>query len=134
MGLAALVVNEARQTMQDENDNYVTLVENGGIWEYSNLWVGEDGYVEGSAYTREKNGHDIQVVVTSYEYETRGETRMNHVPNVVVTDKTGRIVAEPHAWDDKNPKTAIKSAIGTAESVFEGLEQFIQRERTETDQ
>lgn len=97
----------------------------GSIWRYSSLRVNDDGYVEGSAYTREKAGHDVQVAVTSYEFERRGETMMNHVPNVTVTTKTGSIVAEPHAWDSQDAEAAMENAVKTAEDVFKDIQQYI---------
>lgn len=96
------------------------------IWLYDNLEIDDDGYVTGSAYTRQFLGeYDVVVGVTSYEYERHGETRMNHVPHVVVTDSEGTIVREPQAYDSENPGRAISNAKGLAEFVLENPQDFI---------
>lgn len=96
------------------------------IWEYDNLEIDEKGFVTGSAYTREFLGeYDILVAVFSYEYERQGETKMNHVPHVVITERDGNIVSEPEARDSENPEVAIENAKGLAEYIFEYPEDFV---------
>jgi hypothetical protein len=95
------------------------------IWEYDNLELNDDGHFQGAAYTSEKAGHDVQIGITSCDYESGGETRTNHVPNIVVTDADGSIVAEPHARDSEDPEKALKHAKQTAEGVYENIERYI---------
>ena len=103
--------------MTEQNDN---------IWEYNSLEVNKDNEVVGSAYTSTfKGGYDVQVAVFSYEYEINGETKMNHVPNVTLTDESGSIVEEPYARDSENPEKAIENAINQGEYVFENPTEFI---------
>lgn len=102
------------------------MTENDNIWEYNNLEINEDNEVVGSAYTFTfEGGYDVQVAVFSYEYERNGETKMNHVPNVVLVDENGKIVAEPHARDSQNPERAIENGINQAEYIFEHPTEFI---------
>lgn len=101
------------------------MTENEKIWAHDSLDVDDEGYVTGAAYTYTfGDGFDVQVGVTSYEYERGGETKMNHVPNVVVTDKDGSIVREPHAWDSEHPNRAIENGKGVAEDVFKRPGQY----------
>lgn len=101
--------------------------DNDDIWQEDNIEINEDGEVEGSAYTHHfKDGHDVQIGVFSYTYQRNGETHMNHVPSVVVTDSTGSIVAEPHAHDTENPRGAIRNARQSAEYVYKHPEEFIE--------
>lgn len=96
------------------------------IWAYENLEIDEDGHVREVAYTHPfKDGYDVQVAVTSYDFEKHGETKTNHVPNVVLTDEDGSIVAEPHARDSYSAEKAIENGKRTAEYVFKHPEQFI---------
>jgi len=96
------------------------------IWEYDNLTVNENNEVVGSAYTFGFNdGHDIQVGVFSYTYERNGEFHKNHVPNVVVSDKEGNIVAEAQAYDSEDPQKAIENAKSMAEYVYANPKEFI---------
>jgi len=74
---------------------------------------GLSGWVTGTAHT--EIIHDrywAQASVTSYEYE---DGKLNHVPNVVLVEDGGYIVAEPHAHDSTNPHQAIENALDTAE-------------------
>jgi hypothetical protein len=104
----------------------LTMTEENNIWEYDNIEIDENGKVRGSAYTFTFNGgYDVQIVVSSYTYERNGEFHMNHVPNVVVSNKNGNIVAEPHARDSQHPEKAIENARMTAKNVYENPEQFI---------
>lgn len=97
------------------------------IWLHDSLEVDDEGYVIGSAYTEEfLGGYTVDVGVFSYEYERHGESRMNHVPNVVVSDPEGRIVAEPHSWDSGNPETAIRNAKATGELVYDNPQDFVE--------
>lgn len=99
---------------------------NNNIWEYDNLSVNEDGEVVGSAYTFTfGDGYNVQIGVFSYVYERNEEFHTNHVPNVVVSDSTGSIVAEPHARDSENPETAIENAKSAAEYVYENPEEYV---------
>jgi len=96
------------------------------VWQFSDLRVLGDGIVRGTAYTHQfRDGYDVRVAVTSYEYEQNGKTRMNHVPNVVVSDGDGSIIVEPHARDTSDPREAITNAKQTAERVFHYPDQFI---------
>jgi len=102
-----------------------TMTEN-NIWEYDNLHINKNNEVEGSAYTFTfAGGYDVQIGVFSYTYERNGEFKMNHVPNVVVTDSNGSIVSEPHANDSTHPEKAIKNARLTAQEVYENPQNFI---------
>lgn len=101
--------------------------DNNLIWLHDSLEINERGEVAGAAYTREfEGGYDVVVGISSYEYEIHGETKMNHVPNVVVNDPDGNIVAEPHAHDSHDPHKAIERAKNTAESVYHNPEQYIE--------
>lgn len=101
-------------------------VSDSDVWRFSDLRINDDGMIEGSAYTREtEGGYDITVSVTSYEYERHGETRVNHVPNVVVSKPNGGIAAEPHAHDSRSAVTALKNAKNAAEYAFNHIEQYV---------
>jgi len=96
-------------------------------WYDNTLRVDDNGHVVGQAwYGSFADGHDVTISVTSYDYDRYGETKTNHVPHVVVTDKNGNIVAEPHAHDSSLPKKAIKEAKQTGKYVIENPEQFIE--------
>jgi hypothetical protein len=96
------------------------------IWEYDNIRINDEGKVVGSAYTFSfRGGFDIQIVVSSYTYERNGEFKMNHVPNVVLTDPLGSIVSEPYTHDSHSAKKAIESARETARDVYEHPERYI---------
>jgi hypothetical protein len=91
---------------------------------YDEFRVGDKRGVPWVCHTDETHdGYSVQASVTSYEYERNGETKLNHVPNVVVTDETGRIVSEPHAHDSTNPEKAIENARETVRTVFGRLEE-----------
>jgi len=90
---------------------------------YDDLDVDSDGFVTGSAHTREKDGHRVQASVTSYEYDD-GQ-KMNHVPLIAVTDETGSIYAHPTAPESVDPKTAIENARAAAEHAFKNLSQYV---------
>lgn len=92
---------------------------------HDSLETDDEGFVTGSAYTRQRDGYDVQAAVFSYEYERNGETRMNHVPNVVLTDEDGKIVAEPHARDWENPSKAMDAARSTAVYTFRHLGEYV---------
>jgi len=95
------------------------------ILEYNSLSV-ENREVSGSALTHTfEGGYRIQITVISYDYERTGETRQNHVPNVVVTDRTGSIVTEVHANDSNSPIEAVENAVSTAEYVLENADTFL---------
>lgn len=96
------------------------------VWAYNGLSITDRGYVEGSAYTHTfKDGCDVSIGVFSYEYDRDGEHKINHVPNVVVTDRDGRIIAEPHANDSSEPRTAIENARDAAEYVVEHSDEYV---------
>lgn len=96
-------------------------------WYDDTLRVNDNGHVEGQAWHGSfADGHDVTISVTSYNYARHGETKTNHVPHVVVTDKNGSIVAEPHAHDSSLPKKAIKDGKQTGKYVVENPEQFIE--------
>jgi|APHM01.1.fsa_nt_gi hypothetical protein len=90
---------------------------------HDTLEVDDDGYVTGSAYTRKfGNGYSIQLHVTSYEYERNNDTRMNHVP-IVVVERDG-IECEPHVRDSRSARTAIESARGAARDIANNPERY----------
>lgn len=95
------------------------------VFRHDDLRVNDDGFVEGTAYTHDKDGYDVVVGVTSYEYERDGETKMNHVPNVVVNDPDGSIVAEPHSHDSSSAEIAIENAKSTGKWAFRNMEQYM---------
>ena len=106
-----------------QKEDFIDVADS-GIWAYSNLDIDDQGFVTGSAYTYEKDGYDVQISVTSYEFSRHGKTETNHVPHIVVTDN-GSVVLEPEARDSINPSQAITNAIGTAEMVWKNLEEYI---------
>lgn len=96
------------------------------IWEYDNLEIDEKGFVTGIAYTREfLEDYQVHASVASYEYERRGKTKMNHVPQVTITDSSGKIMSEPEVRDSGNAEAAIENAKGLAEYIFEYPEDFV---------
>lgn len=95
------------------------------IWAFNDLCINDDGFVEGTAYTKEKDGYDIRIAVESYEYERHGETRMNHVPVGNITNEKGIIVHDLEPNDDQNAERAIENAVGSAEYAYKHLGQFI---------
>ena len=97
--------------------------ENEEVWLFDSLEVDEDGFVTGSAYTRQKDGVTVDAVVHSYEYDD-GEA-MNHVPHIVVSDEDGHILAEPHSHDTSNPEEAIDRVKKTGENVYNHLENYV---------
>lgn len=95
------------------------------IWAHDSLEIDEKGYVVGSAYTHTFAGkYTVSVGVSSYKLGERYKDDMNYVPNVVVSDEDGVVVAEPHSNDSSSGKKAIENAKGTAEYVFNNPEQF----------
>lgn len=100
------------------------MTEDQDIIEHDTLRVGEDGYATGSVFAREKAGKMVQGTVSSYEYQSRGETKMNHVPHIIVTDTEGKILAEPTARDSENAERAIKNVKGAVKHVYEHLSEF----------
>lgn len=95
-------------------------------WIDNTLEVDDEGFVTGSTFASINDEHDVHVAISSYEYEQHGELRMNHVPNVVITEKNGRIVAEPYAHDDSDPETAIDNALCLAEHVVDHPDAYVQ--------
>lgn len=90
------------------------------------LEIDDEGYVVGSACIFNFiEGYDVSASVTSYEYERNGETKMNHVPHIVVSKRNGSIVSEPHAHDSENPEKAIERAKGTAKYVAQHPDDFV---------
>ena len=86
--------------------------------------VGPEGGVLGSCWTdKTEEGYSVQASVTSYYYERGCKKKMNHVPNVVVTDDSGAIVSEPHVHDSTNAEKAIENARKTVKAVFGRLEE-----------
>ena len=80
------------------------------FWDMDSIEVDENGFVQGQAYKLGIHGQfDVTASVTSYEYERNGETKMNHVPHIVVSEKDGKIIKEPHANDSENPKKQLKT-------------------------
>ena len=110
--------------MQKVKQNFID-VQNSDVWKHSDLILNDNGYVSGVAYTKEQNGYSIEISVFTYEYEQNGETKMNHVPNIILSNKNGSITAEPHAHDSQNAEKAIQNAINTGEYVIENLNQFV---------
>ena len=103
------------------------MTENNDIqWNDDTLEVNYDGHVEGQAWTTINDEYDVSASVTSYEYQRNGETRINHVPHVVVSSHNGSIVAEPHAHDSEHAGVAIGNAKETAAYVIENPEEFIE--------
>lgn len=99
---------------------------NDSVWDYDDLRVNDEGMVEGTAISREfAGGHTVQASVSSYEFEFDGETRVNHVPHIVVQDENGSIVSEPTDNDTTSPKKAIERAKGTGEYVVRNPDDFI---------
>lgn len=95
------------------------------IWSHDDLRV-ENGFVEGFAYTKIKNGYDVSAHVESYEFETNhSQVKTNHVPVVQITTEDGRIVQNMEPHDSTNPKTAIENARSSAEYAYENLEYFV---------
>lgn len=81
------------------------------------LFVNDEGEVEGELWKSVDDEHYVSVAVVSYSYERDGEEKMNHVPHIVVSEKDGGIVGEPHAHDSNNPDRAIHNAIVAGEGV-----------------
>jgi len=95
------------------------------VWRMDTL-RGEDSKAKGSAYTHEfHHGHTVAASVTSYRYSRGGETRMNHVPHVVVSGPDGSIVAEPEARDESDPVRAIENAKSLARDVYENPSNYL---------
>lgn len=93
------------------------------------LKIGDNQKVRGTVLIGNVGGgYDIIGSVFSYEYERRGTTKMNHVPNVVITDKSGSIIREPSARDSENPVTAISNTKETVKHVAENIEEFVNNE------
>jgi hypothetical protein len=96
------------------------------LWGNQSLWIDENGHVDGSMHVFGfVDGYDVTIGVFSYDYDRHGETRTNHVPQVVVSTTDGSIVAEPHAHDSNNPVQAIKNARDAAEHVIENPDEFV---------
>jgi len=105
------------------NENPFNLETDKDVWAYANIYLNDSGMVDGSAYTHTfKDGYDVQIGVFSYTYDG---TKVNHVPNVVITDKSGSIVAEPYAHDSNDPYRAIQNAKQAAEEVFTNPTRFV---------
>lgn len=97
---------------------------------HNTLEVDGDGFVDGQAFTKEKptDEHGVVTVtgsVTSYEYGKHGETKMNHVPHIVVSNREGSILAEPHANDSPNPERVIQSTEDQVVWTFHHLDAYI---------
>jgi len=104
-------------TMTQQQTQQFIDVSNSDIWQFSNLEITQDGYVEGYAYTQQlSDDSDISIGVTTYEYNDAGD--LNYVPNVTIVADSGSIIAEPHASDSTNATTAIKNAIRQSEFCF----------------
>jgi len=88
-------------------------------WSPNTIWIDSNGHVDGQAVIFDsENNIDVTASVYSYDYNRGGESRTNHVPHIVVSDMDGSIQHEPDAYDSRNPQTAIKRAIQTAEWAY----------------
>lgn len=98
-------------------------------WNDDTLRVDDDGHVRGQAwygsFMCNGGSYDVSASVASYEFTQHGQTETNHVPQIVVTTRDGSIVAEPHAYDSRNPDRAIERAKQTAIAVVEEPRRFI---------
>jgi hypothetical protein len=96
-------------------------------WAYDSLGIDDEGYVTGSAYTRDFcGGYDVTIGVSSYEYKSKDGVKMNHVPSVTIVNSDGAIVNEVHAHDSLHAEKAIENARQTAEMILDYPEQFLQ--------
>lgn len=102
------------------------MSENNDTIVYDSMEVDDRGFVIGSGYVRSEDcEYAVDFGVFSYEYERKGETRINHVPSIHVVDERGVIHAEPHANDSHDPETAMENARSTAKYTFENIEDYI---------
>ena len=96
------------------------------VWQSMDLEIKPDGHVAGQALSEPlPSGHVVTASVVSYEYERNGMARINHVPQVALTDETGAIVGEPMAHDARNAETAVENALQAGEYAAENPEQFL---------
>jgi hypothetical protein len=103
-----------------------TMSENTNVWEFNSLEVNDDGKVEGSAYSFKLYGeYDVVATVSSYAYEKRGESHMNHVPAIILQDESGSIIQDWNGHDSSNAEKAIDNALSFGESVYKDYEQYI---------
>lgn len=83
---------------------------------HDSLQIDNDGYVYGSAYTKElPNGDSLTGGVTSYEYK---DGELNHVPGVTLVDESGAIKKEYSPYDTTNAETAIDRVRTQMENAF----------------
>lgn len=122
------LTNNLAQFWQGIPCRKIIMTENNEEFEFDSdsLEIDDEGYVTGSACLFNfVEGYDVSASVSSYEYERNGETKMNHVPHIVVSENGGNIVSEPTAHDSSNPKKAIENAKNTAKYVAQHPNDFV---------